>query len=104
MARDEAVRITTAGISAADEMRHRQRRYLWSMGVRTVCFVGAIAIGPGVLRWVLIAAAVFLPYIAVVMANAADRTGSEQDLVGGLGGQKELPTNSRDSHPFDGRD
>jgi len=102
MSRDEAVRITTAGVSPADEIRSRQRRYLWSMALRTVCFIGAIAIGPGALRWALIAAAVFLPYVAVVMANATDHRGSGQDLVTGLGVHPEL-TNSSDSHPFDGR-
>ncbi len=39
------------------------------MLIRTVCFVGAVA-ADGVLRWLLFAAAVFLPYIAVVLANA----------------------------------
>ncbi len=39
------------------------------MAVRTLCFVGAVAVGPGWLRWVLIAGAVLLPYLAVVFAN-----------------------------------
>lgn len=43
------------------------------MLLRTVCFVGAIAVGPGPLRWLLLAGAVFLPYVAVVAANATDR-------------------------------
>ena len=72
MAEPDAVRITTARSSAAEEMRTRQRRYAVSMGIRTVCFVAAVAVGPGVLRWVLVAAAVFLPLFAVVMANAGD--------------------------------
>ena len=38
------------------------------MGVRTVCFVLAV-VTDGWLRWVLIAAAVMLPYLAVVFAN-----------------------------------
>ena len=41
------------------------------MGLRTVCFVGAVVVGPGILRWVLVVGAVFLPYVAVVLANAA---------------------------------
>ena len=41
------------------------------MGLRTLCFVGAIVVGSGWLRWVLVAAALVLPYVAVVMANAA---------------------------------
>jgi hypothetical protein len=68
---DEAVRITTAATSPQADISARQRRYVISMGIRTVCFLTAILVGPGWLRWVLVAAAVLLPYVAVVMANAA---------------------------------
>jgi hypothetical protein len=54
-------------------MHHRQRRYALSMGIRTVCFFAAVMVGPGVLRWVLVVAAVFLPLVAVIMANAGDQ-------------------------------
>jgi hypothetical protein len=71
MARDpDAVRITTASTSRNEDIAARQRRYVVSMTVRTICFVAAIAVGPGWLRWVLVAGAVLLPYVAVVMANA----------------------------------
>jgi hypothetical protein len=73
MAKSDAVRITTARSSAADDMRSRQRRYAISMAIRLVCFVAAVAVGPGPLRWVLVGAAVFLPLFAVVMANANDQ-------------------------------
>ena len=73
MAKSDAVRITTARSSAAEDMRARQRRYAVSMAIRLVCFVAAVAVGPGVLRWVLVAAAVFLPLFAVIMANANDQ-------------------------------
>ena len=69
---DDPVRVTTAALSRAEELRGRQRRYLISMGIRTVCFVLAI-VTTGPLRWILVAAAVFLPYVAVVLANATDR-------------------------------
>jgi hypothetical protein len=46
----------------------RTRRYLVSMGIRTVCFLLAV-VASGWLRWVLIAAAVTLPYLSVVFAN-----------------------------------
>lgn len=50
------------------------RRYLLSMGIRTACFVLAV-IALGMLHWTvvgwsLVIAAVILPYIAVVVANA----------------------------------
>lgn len=68
---DDAVRITTAAASRNDDIRARQRRYLLSMSLRTLCFVGAVIVGHGVAMWILIAGAIFLPYVAVVMANAA---------------------------------
>ena len=69
---DDPVRVTTAPLSRAEEHRGRQRRYLISMGIRTVCFVGAV-VADGVLRWVLVAAAVLLPYVSVVFANTEGR-------------------------------
>jgi hypothetical protein len=66
----DVVRITTAPETPQAEMGHRQRRYIVSMSIRTVCFVAAI-IADGWLRWVLVAAAFVLPYVAVVMANSA---------------------------------
>lgn len=66
------VPITDARTSHSEDLQRRQRHYLGSMLLRTVCFVGAVAT-EGWLRWTLVAAAIFLPYIAVVLANAASR-------------------------------
>jgi hypothetical protein len=60
--------ITGARRGVRDDVNSRTRRYLFSMGVRTVCFLGAVLAG-GWLRWALIAAAVVLPYLSVVFAN-----------------------------------
>jgi hypothetical protein len=60
--------ITGARRSVIDDVDHRTRRYLWSMGIRTVCFLLAVATD-GPLRWVLIVAAIVLPYLSVVFAN-----------------------------------
>jgi len=86
----EPIRITTAGPNPGEEIRHRQRRYLLSMLVRTVCFVGAVAVGPGWLRWTLVVGAVFLPYVAVVFANAMPGPRQETELPTAPWGQ-ELP-------------
>ena len=45
--------------SRADDIAARQQRYLISMGIRTVCFVGAVVSASPALAalWVLIAAA-----------------------------------------------
>ncbi len=64
--------ITSARPSRSADIRRREIRYLVSMGIRTACFVLAI-VTHGPLRWVLVAGAVFLPYVAVVVANATDR-------------------------------
>lgn len=61
-------------MSVRDDSAERMHRYLFSMGVRTVCFVLAVVFFTvlhwTVVTWVCIAAAAVLPYIAVVMANA----------------------------------
>ena len=84
-----AIRITTASSSAHDDIAARQRRYVFSMGVRTVCFVAAI-LTDGVLRWVLVAAALVLPYVAVVMANAAASRSDGFALADGLADRPQL--------------
>ena len=90
-ARREAapVRITTAPTSHHDDIDRRRRRYLISMAIRTVCFVGAV-IADGWLRWVLVVAAFILPYVAVVMANIASPRIEGADLLGADQQHKEL--------------
>ena len=60
------------------------------MAVRTLCFIGAVVVGPGVLRWVLVAGAFILPYVAVVMANTVSPRIEGTDLVQPDHGYKEL--------------
>ncbi len=52
------------------------------MGIRTACVIGAIFI-PGWPRWVLIAGAVVLPYLAVVIANGGKQrdSGTPDDVT-----------------------
>lgn len=88
--RGDAVRITTAAPSRDVDIRARQRRYLWSMSLRTVCFVGAILVGPGLLRWLLVAGALVLPYVAVVLANSAATRSDGFELRGAGTGRPEL--------------
>lgn len=76
----EIYTITGAQRALSDEQVGRQRRYLISMGIRTACVLGAIVV-PGWPRWLFIAGAVVLPYLAVVIANA----GRENDEPGDLG-------------------
>jgi len=68
-ARTQVFTITDAQQGLTPEQAGRARRYMVSMILRTVCFIGAVAT-TGWLRWVLVAGAVLLPYFAVVVANA----------------------------------
>lgn len=53
-----------------DDVGARSTRYLVMMGVRIACLVAMVLITPyGWYTWLLGAAAIFLPYIAVVSAN-----------------------------------
>jgi fatty acid desaturase len=89
MARDrnrppEAVRITTAASNRNDDLARRQRRYLMSMTLRSLCFVGAIVAALAGIGWlwpILIFGALILPYVAVVMANAVATRSDSFDLA-----------------------
>jgi hypothetical protein len=72
--------ITEAQRGLSVEQTGRTRRYLIAMGIRTACVILAIFV-PGWPRWVFIAGAVVLPYLAVVIANA----GRESDDPGDTG-------------------
>lgn len=61
--------ITDADESHEADTRARSRRYLLSMAIRITCFVLAI-VTTGWVRWACVAGAVFLPWIAVQIANA----------------------------------
>ncbi|GAA4716881.1 hypothetical protein GCM10023349_40890 [Nocardioides conyzicola] len=65
----------------------RQKRYLLSMTLRSLCFVGAIVAALAGVGWlwpILIAGALVLPYVAVVMANATMNKRDDFDLRDGL--------------------
>ncbi len=62
--------ITTARRSQQADVSTRARRYMISMTIRLVCFVAAFAFYGHWYAWVAALGAVFLPYVAVLMANA----------------------------------
>ncbi|MEI8406281.1 MULTISPECIES: DUF3099 domain-containing protein [unclassified Kribbella] len=71
---DEAViSVTSAQPGRSEDLEGRIVRYAWMMSIRIVCFVLAV-LTPSPWRWMFIVAAVFLPYIAVVLANAQRTT------------------------------
>ncbi|MFJ2190836.1 DUF3099 domain-containing protein [Kitasatospora sp. NPDC087861] len=68
----QVFRITGARSSLTDDVRGRQRRYVVSMLLRTVCVLLAVVLWD-VQRWLAFAAlagGVLLPYFAVLIANA----------------------------------
>lgn len=69
MAKEQIHGITSAPRSLRDDQAGRQKRYLFSMGIRTICFLLAVAF-PSPWRWLFLVGAVTLPYFAVIIANA----------------------------------
>ncbi|MFJ4187590.1 DUF3099 domain-containing protein [Kitasatospora sp. NPDC089509] len=69
---EQVYRITGARSSLSEDVRGRQRRYVISMLIRTVCVLLAVVLWD-VQRWLAFAAlggGVLLPYFAVLIANA----------------------------------
>jgi p-aminobenzoyl-glutamate transporter AbgT len=74
--------VTSAQTSTTDDQAQRVRRYLTMMGIRIACF-GLVFVTSGWVRWTAILAAVFIPYFAVVIANAVSprQAGSIQSVT-----------------------
>lgn len=61
--------------SPQDEAASRLKRYAITMGIRIACFLLMVLIQPyGWWTWVFAAGAIFLPYVAVVRANAGEES------------------------------
>lgn len=74
-AHDEVFAITGVRKGLTEDVDGRARRYLISMSLRSVCFVGGV-LTDGWLRWVLLGGALLLPYVAVVLANGGRENAS----------------------------
>ncbi|WP_433471929.1 DUF3099 domain-containing protein [Spirillospora sp. CA-142024] len=89
--------VTDAPRPMSEDIGYRQRRYLMSMGVRTICFLGAVVAAVAGAPWwlavLMVVAAAVLPYVAVIFANGGreptasaafdDRSQREQKPVSG---------------------
>jgi hypothetical protein len=93
--RDTVYQITGARRGVRDDVNSRTRRYLISMGVRTACFIGAVVVGAGWVRWVLIVAAVILPYLSVVFANGGRERVVETPLTDPVEDRRAIPGRDR---------
>jgi Flp pilus assembly protein TadB len=65
--------ITSAQSGLTADQSARQRRYFISMMIRTACFILTVVL-PSPYRWIALAGALTLPYIAVIAANAGRET------------------------------
>ena len=81
--RTQPVAITELPPSPQQEQHSRMLRYALTMGIRVVC-LGVCLVTPG--WWLLIPAlgAVFLPYVAVVIANTGARRGRSVERPGAI--------------------
>jgi Flp pilus assembly protein TadB len=70
---NEIYDVTNAQPGLSGDQGARQKRYFFSMMLRTLCFVLAV-VTPSPFRWFFLAGAIGLPYIAVVIANAGRET------------------------------
>ncbi|QNE22490.1 DUF3099 domain-containing protein [Kribbella qitaiheensis] len=70
---ETVISVTSAQPGASADLESRIVRYAWMMSLRIVCFVLAV-VTPSPWRWVFLVGAVFLPSVAVVLANARKTT------------------------------
>ena len=78
MAIPSGANITDARAGNSVDMTQRIRRYTITMAFRTVCFLVAVIFAHGWLQWTLFAGAVFLPYMAVLLANQSNTKGQKR--------------------------
>lgn len=105
--KDEVFSVTGLSESLKDDQSGRVRRYLLSMGIRTACFVLAVVslavLHWTVVGWILVSAAVILPYIAVVVANATRPAGgtAPAPLTPNDGAAPQISPRRPDEEPHD---
>jgi Protein of unknown function (DUF3099) len=72
--------ITEAAGAHSEDMRRRMIKYAVAMGIRMVCLI-LIFVVDGWFKIIAVAGAVFLPWIAVVIANGNDKAEGHSDLL-----------------------
>ncbi|SEM11088.1 DUF3099 domain-containing protein [Streptacidiphilus jiangxiensis] len=72
MSKAKAIRITGARTGLTEDVRGRQRRYMFAMVVRTVCVILAVVLWQEsrIAAIVALVGGTVIPYFAVVFANA----------------------------------
>ncbi|MCU1531949.1 MAG: hypothetical protein JWO49_1520 [Arthrobacter sp.] len=72
--------ITDAATAHSDEMRQRMIKYAVAMGIRMVCLI-LIFVVDGWFKVLPVIGAVFLPWVAVVLANGSDQAEIHSDSL-----------------------
>ncbi|WP_159825632.1 DUF3099 domain-containing protein [Arthrobacter sp. 9AX] len=72
--------ITEAAGAHSEDMRQRMIKYALAMGIRMVCLI-LIFVVDGWFKIIAVAGAVFLPWIAVVIANGNDKAEGHSDFL-----------------------
>jgi hypothetical protein len=88
--------VTDAQPSLSADIGHREKRYFIQMGIRTLCLILAVVVpAPWPIRALFIAAAIFLPYVAVIGANERGKDApSPVDMA--ESNQNEIPRHRRE--------
>lgn len=76
----EVISITDAAAAHSEDMRERMIKYALAMGIRMVCLI-MIFVVDGWFKLVAVAGAVFLPWVAVVIANGSDKAEIHSDAL-----------------------
>jgi len=87
----EVLNITDAQESHTDEMHRRMVKYTVAMSIRLACLLLFFFI-PGWPRWLFVAGAVFLPWIAVIIANGGSDRSEASDALLDQAPLAELPS------------
>jgi hypothetical protein len=72
--------ITDAASAHSEDMRQRMIKYALAMGIRLVCLI-LIFVVDGWFKILMVAGAVFLPWIAVIIANGSDKAEVHSDSL-----------------------
>lgn len=72
--------ITDAATAHSEDMHQRMVKYALAMGIRMVCLI-LIFVVDGWFKILMVAGAVFLPWIAVVIANGSDKAEIHSDSL-----------------------
>lgn len=72
--------ITDAATAHSEDMRERMIKYSVAMGIRMMCLI-LVFVVDGWFKIIAVAGAVFLPWIAVVIANGSDKAEVHSDYL-----------------------